>query len=277
MSELEVDWDRTVFSLLAPDAIARRVGDAVLDRMVDAGFRPVGWRGFWHRPADLDAFNERNITQVWHGYLYRLIDQLFASGPTIAMLLHDDRPDPDRTSHQRMRAVKGPSEPAEAGPDTIRGALGSINVMLALMHSADPAADARHESGVFTSGTDGFAHGDPEELFSLVRLLQAAAPAETRGYPEVLAGVRARMLATVWDEWPAAARRAAAAFQPDQLALPGAGKRLADLLPDAHPLGEALRADFSPTRPGPTLDRVRLLLRGYGTDIDPWEDLVLAT
>src|SRR3712207_6825731 len=86
---IEVDWERTVFVLIAPDALARRVGDTVLDRMAADGFRPTGWRVLWHRPPDLDAFNERNITQVWHGYLYRLVDQLFALGPTVAVLVHD--------------------------------------------------------------------------------------------------------------------------------------------------------------------------------------------
>lgn len=272
----EVDWDRTVFVLIAPDALVRRVAHRVLDMMGAAGFHPVGWRVIWHRPADLDAFNERNIKQAWQGYLYRLVDQLFSIGPTIALIAHDGRPEDGLTTHQRMRRLKGASEPADAGPDTIRGALASVNVMLALMHSSDTAADARHESDVFT-GETGYLCGDPAELYHLVRLLQGAQPEETRGHAQVLGGLRARVLAAVWDELGADARRTALGLDPAQLGQPGAGKPLADLLPAGHPLAATLRADFTPENPGPLLDRVRRLLPAYGLALDPWEDLVLTT
>lgn len=272
----EVDWERTVFTLLAPDALLRHLGDAVLDRLGGGGFRPVGWRVVWHRPPALDAFNERNITEVWHGYLYRLIDQLFAVGPTVALLMYDERPDPELTSHQRLRRLKGASEPARAGSDTIRGGLRSVNVLLALMHSADSAADSRHESEVFT-GETGYLSGDPADLYRLVGLLQAARPAETRDHARVLAGLRARVLAVAWDELEADARQVAAGLDLSRLGQPGAGKPLADLMPAGHPLAGILRADFTPEQPGPLLDRVRPLLRAYGTDLDPWEDLVLAS
>jgi hypothetical protein len=42
----DVEWERTVFVLIAPDAIARRVGDTVLDRMAAEGLRrrcQLGW------------------------------------------------------------------------------------------------------------------------------------------------------------------------------------------------------------------------------------------
>ena len=73
----DVDWERTIFGLIAPDAIARHLGLVVLDRIEAAGFAPVGWRVLWHRPPDLDAFHERNIANSWNAYLYRLVDQLF--------------------------------------------------------------------------------------------------------------------------------------------------------------------------------------------------------
>lgn len=273
----EVDWERTVFVLIAPDALRRRVGDTVLDRMEANGFRPIAWRALWHRPADLDAFNERNITQVWHGYLYRLIDQLFALGPTVAVLVHDQTPVDGLSSHQRLRRLKGASEPAEAAADSIRGSLASINVMLALMHSSDSAADSRHESDVFTAEC-GYLDGDPIELYHVVRLLQAAQPRELRGHAEVLAGLRARLLVAAWDDLDPGSRRATLDVGVvGQLGRSGAGKPLADLLPAGHPLADVLRADFTPDDPGPVLDRVRRLLPAYGLALDPWEDLVLVT
>ena len=226
----DLDWDTTVFVLLAPDALARHHGRAVLDRLARAGYAPVGWRLLWHRPADLDAFHEQNITRAWKAYLYRLVDRLFAYGPTVALLVADQRAAPGRNSHARLRAVKGGSEPADSAAGTIRGDLGSINAMLALMHSADTPADSRHESAVFT-GDQGFEYGDPAGL---------------------LAGGA-------------------------DLAAAGTGGRLAEVLPARHPLRAVLCHDFSPDDPGPDIDRIRPVLRPYGTDLDPWEDLVLAT
>lgn len=276
----DFDWDRTVFTLLGPDALVRHLGGAVLDRIESLQYRPVTWRVFWHRPEDLDSFHEQQITHAWKTYLYRLVDHLFAFGPTVAMLVTDEQPGSARTSHQRLGEGKGSSDPASAGPGTIRGDLSSINVMLALMHSADTPADSRHESSIF-GGPGGFQPGaDPGDLRSQLSLLELAGPAEQRGYPEVLAGLRARMLAATWDDLPRPVRKTAGVMAEagaGGLAAAGSGERLADLLPAAHPLADVLRADFTPGSPGPPVERVRLQLTAFGTDLDPWEDLVLAT
>ena len=274
----DLDWDTTVFVLLAPDALARHHGRAVLDRLARAGYAPVGWRLLWHRPADLDAFHEQNITRAWKAYLYRLVDRLFAYGPTVALQVADQRAAPGRNSHARLRAVKGGSEPADSAAGTIRGDLGSINAMLALMHSADTPADSRHESAVFT-GDQGFEYGDPAGLRAALELLERGGVPERRGYPQVLAGVRARLLAAAWPELGAPARATVAGLLAGgaDLAAAGTGGRLAEVLPAGHPLRAVLCHDFSPDDPGPDIDRIRPVLRPYGTDLDPWEDLVLAT
>jgi len=208
----DLDWDHTVFALISPDALARHLGIAVLDRMLAAGFAPVAWRVLWHRPADLDNFHGRNISQAWQTYLYRLVDQLFAFGPTIALLLADERPDPGQASHQRLRLIKGSSDPDLAGPGSIRGDLASINVMLALMHSADSASDSRTESTVFF-GPQGYPAGaDVDELRTVLGLLQHSSAPEQRGYRQVLAGLRARSLAAAWDDLPRPVRKTAGAM-----------------------------------------------------------------
>ena len=53
----EFDWNRTVFVLLAPDALARHLATDIVDRVERIGYRPVAWRVLWHRPVDLDAFH----------------------------------------------------------------------------------------------------------------------------------------------------------------------------------------------------------------------------
>ena len=275
----DADWDVTVFALIGPDAVARHLGVAVLERIEAAGFAPAAWRVLWHRPDDLDSFHERNITRAWQAYHYRLVDQVFAFGPSVALLLADQRPAGRPDGYQRLRQAKGESEPALAAPGTIRGDLGSINGMLALMHSADSPADSAREALVF-AGPDGLAGRDAGDLRSVLGLLQLSRPREDRGYREVLAGLRARALAAAWDDLPRPVRKTASAMLdggPGELAAPGSGERLAGLLPDAHPLASLLGADFTPGSPGPGLERAGLVLATLGTRIDEWESLVLAT
>jgi nucleoside diphosphate kinase len=279
----EFDWERTVFALISPDALARHLGVAVLERIESAGFALVAWRVLWHRPADLDSFHEHSITHAWEAYQYRLVDQLFAFGPAVALVAGERRgarpPSAGQSSHQRLLQAKGSSQPHQSGPGTIRGDLGSINAVLSLMHSADSPAHSARESAVFAAG-DGFTSSDPAELRTVLSLLQASTRREDRGYREVLAGLRARALAAAWDELPRPLRKTAGAMLDagaDSFATPDGGEGLAALLPEAHPLTGLLRADFTPRSPGPDPERVKLVLAIFGTGLDEWESLVLAT
>jgi nucleoside diphosphate kinase len=281
-----IDWDRTVFALVAPDALVRHVGGDIVRRMRAEGFTPVGWKPLWRRPAALDAFNERNINQVWKSYLYRLVDRLFAFGPAIALLMRDDAPVAGLDSHERMRAIKGASQPELVKPGTIRSDLDSTNIMLALMHSSDTAAESALESRVFT-GPDGLATGDVGDLWALIHGMELGFPTERRGFEGVVAAVRARVIGAIWDELSAPARDLARTLLSGgvaDLAAAGAGAKLADLLPRSHPLDLFLRDDFAAHAPpdidqSPVLDidRAHLLLRAYGVRLDGWEDIVLAT
>jgi nucleoside diphosphate kinase len=276
----DIDWKRTVFVLIAPDALARHLSAEIIDWLARIGFKPVGWKVLWQRPAGLDAFHEQNITQAWQAYLYRLVDRLFGFGPTVALLVEDATSVTGVTSHDRLRQVKGASEPADAPAGTIRADLESINAMLALMHSADTPADSQRESAVF-SGSAGFHRGDPTELTTVLGLLELAAPPEHRGYDAVLAGLRTRIVAVLWDELSPAGRgqvRIAQEKGVSGLAAPELGAELVELLPQAdHPLAPVLQCEFHAGAAGVDLEQVRYLLRAYGTDLDPWEDLVLAT
>jgi nucleoside diphosphate kinase len=272
-----VDADHAVFALICPDALARNLGLAVMERIRAAGFTPAAWQVIWHRPDDLDFFHEANIASAWQAYLYRLVDQLFAFGPAVALLLADQRQGTD--GHDRLRLAKGPSDPARSGPGTIRGDLGSINGMLSLLHTADSPADSARESAVFT-GAGGLAEGDQDDLLDVLELLELSRPREVRDYPEVIAGLRAKALAAAWPDLPRPVRKTASELLrsgPEELAASASGERLAGLLGHDHPLAELLRASFTPASAGPDPQRVALTLAGFGTGIDEWERLVLGT
>jgi nucleoside diphosphate kinase len=275
-----VDWDRTAFALICPDAIVRHLAGAIVRRWEDSGFTPLTWKCFWHRPDGLDDYFGHNITEVWHGYLYRLADRVFAFGPTIALLLYDHAPAEGVGSHQRLRAIKGASDPAKAAAGTIRGDLGAINVSLGLVHSADSPAESRRETEAFL-GHDGFPAGqDRADLHTMIGILESMRPTEQRQYDDVLAGLRARIIAVLWDDLPAPARELASKLHAGgvtALSAPGAGAQLADLLPTGHSLEPVLRCEFMADHPRIDIARARALLRAHGTDLDPWEDLVLAT
>lgn len=275
----EVDWDRTVFVLICPDGVARQHSFTILNALAAADLTPLAWRVLWHRPDGLDSFHERNIASAWQAYRYRLVDQLFAFGPSVALLMADQGAGSGPDPHTRLRLLKGPSDPAQADPGTIRGDLHSINAMLSLLHSADSPADSASESAVF-AGVDGFTGDDCEGLSAALGLLEASKPREQRDYPEVVAGLRAKALAAAWPQLPRPLRKTAAALLeagPAELAAPGTGERLASLLDPAHPLASLIGADFTPAAPGPDPDRVAATLAGFGAAIDEWERLVLAT
>jgi nucleoside diphosphate kinase len=283
----EIDWDRTVLTLVAPDALVRHVGGEVVRRMQAEGFTPVAWKPMWRRPSALDAFNERNINEVWKSYLYRLVDRLFAFGPAIALLMRDTAPVDGVSSHDRMRKLKGASQPELVDAGTIRGDLDSTNIMLALMHSSDTPQESAQESVVFTS-PGGFSTGEPGDLWTLMRGIELGFPKESRGFEGVVAALRARIVSALWDDLPGPARDLATTLLTGavaDLAAAGTGARLADLFdrPD-HPLTAILRDDFAAEappdvdlRPVIDIDAAHLILRAHGIRLDPWEDIVLAT
>ncbi|MEU7479717.1 nucleoside-diphosphate kinase [Lentzea sp. NPDC042327] len=222
-----------VFVLLGPDAVARQLGVPILDRLEGAGFTPLRWHLIGRRPSGLDAFHAENIDKHWKGYLYRLVDRLFAHGPFLALEVSG--------SHEELRALKGSSDPAQAAPGTIRGDLGTINVVLALMHSSDTPADSARESAAFLPG--GFAGtGDPRPV---LKTLARGGVAETRGFDEVLVGLHSRIEAALWHE------------------------------PPGHPVEAVLEHDF--LTPELDVEHAAALAATVGVRIDPWERLVLAT
>lgn len=285
------DWERCAFMILGPDALARHLALPVLRRLAGAGFVPVAYRVLWARPEELDEFNARNIRDVFDAYLYRMVDLLFAFGPSVAMVVEDRGGDPE-DSHARLKRLKGASDPHDAEPGTIRRDFAATNAVVSVVHSSDSVQDSIRECGVFCSPRGPIPLPDgPEgagELESVCALVQAALHRETRGFDQVLGGLRARIGAALWDELRSPGRALLREWtDPDpsepgtleRFAAPGAGRRLAESLHAGmeHPLAPVLAAEFQPGWPALDMHRARHLLGAHQVPFDRWEDLLLSS
>jgi nucleoside diphosphate kinase len=278
----DLDYRRTALLLITPDAVRRRLGTEVVHRLADAGFRVAGHR-LWHTaPADLDAFHRRNAPVARDPALYRLIQDLFALGPLLALAVQEGAGHPPDGVHRRLAELKGRGDPAYAAPGSIRKDLRSINTVLNIIHSSDDAEDTAREAVPFLEGGPGPLETGESALRWSLHLAEHRHPPETRLFEDVLAGVRTRVLAALWDRLPPG-RRALAEDQP-AFRDPGllGGSHGAELLKAVLPAGHRLGGIVQPPPAGgecPTALRELELnaLAETGVLLDPWERLVLAT
>ncbi|CAM5603898.1 nucleoside-diphosphate kinase [Streptomyces canarius] len=278
----DLDYRRTALLLITPDAVRRHLSAEVLRRLDVAGFRVAGHR-LWHTaPGDLDAFHRRNAPVARDPALYRLIEDLFALGPLIALAVQEGTGHPPYGVHRRLAELKGRGDPAYAAPGSIRKDLRSINTVLNIVHSSDDAEDTAREAVPFLEGGHGPLETGESALRRSLYLAEHGHPAETRLFEDVLAGVRTRVLAAVWGRIQPA-RRALAESRPAfrDAALLG-GPEGSELLTAVLPAGHRLGGIVDPPPPGGECpaDRRELeldALAELGVVLDPWERLVLAT
>jgi nucleoside diphosphate kinase len=281
----DLDWELTGLILLCADAVARGLCEPIIDRVLGAGLRPVGYRVLRIGPSTLDRLWEYNIGGVWHTYYFRMLDRVFALAPSMAVLLELD--DGARPPHDRLMALKGSGRPGVVEPGTIRGDLG-INQLLSLVHTPGEPDEARHD-GTVLIGPDtpvGAAGADVRaEVLDACRLLGAAAHPDPRGFPSVLASLRARVVARLWHDLPERCRRwlldagLGDGGAGGALAGQGFGAGLRERWPGAggHPLTEVLDWEFRPGASQPPHDELEHRLAAHAIHLDPWEALVLVS
>lgn len=282
------EWQRSVLSLVMPDAVVRHLATSIVERVEKEGFLVSYCRPLEVAPERLDALFETQLRRTDEAYRFRLLDRLFAFGPVIGLVYEDvsDSPEP---AHERLMRIKGATDPRDAAPGTLRRDFGGINAMLNLVHIADQPAQSALEAELLF-GPDEVAqdrpprgsaeHGtDRESALSLLRMLETA-PRESRSFDDVLAGHRACVLSACWTQLSAAARSAAAAaLDGGALSEIGIGARIADGLcgAEAHPAYYLLRADWQPGHQALPERELLKALAGLGLPRDRWAELVLLT
>lgn|GEM_PF-1000054 len=285
-------WHRFVLALVLPDAIVRHLHTGVVRRMLDAGFAISYFELLNVTPEQLTEMYDEQIKTTWEAYRYRLLDRLWAFGPVIGLVLEDVSGGAD-DPHQRLKRLKGATDPGTSPPGTIRRDFRGVNAMLSFLHASDqPEVSVQEATMLFGAkvSADTPLRGDradgtsAEDARAVLRLLTTGAP-ETRGFAKVLADHRASVIAAAWHDLTPDGRALAAAASPVEPSAPGSlaevgiGARIAQGLPGgrAHPAHELLTAEWQPGLPA--LPERELLVRcaGLGLDRDPWAEIVLLT
>jgi nucleoside diphosphate kinase len=274
-------WRQHVFCMIAPDCLHRGLTSALLDRFHAAGVEPTGWslaRIGTHR---IDVMSQIQTVAPGGVYRYRALDTLFELGPALVVVLRDRNGRTAEELYGALNELKGNADPSRAEPGTLRHDLGAVNVVLSLLHISDSPEHSARECAVLTGLAVPSDYRDAPGLRQVVAILEATQPRENRGLPAVLAAVRGRALAKLWDLLPAPDRdQVSALAQKGRLGYAPLPEDILGRLDAAGAdpvLTGFLRAPFSGDGLHPDLPAVHHRLTADGQGLDPWEYAVLET
>jgi nucleoside diphosphate kinase len=274
-------WQESIFCLVSPDSVRRQCVEAILQRLREAGFTAEGWLEVRLGGRQIDAVAEIQNAGAGDTFRYRALDALFALGPAIALRLHDEVPRSAAERYAVLHSLKGGTPPRSV-PGSIRHEVGSVNAVLSLLHISDSPANSEQESAAMLGRSPSFpAFHEASSLIPYLSALARTQLQETRGYGEVLVGVRGRIVARLWHQLGEGGRKLAGGLiERGELDQPDAGARiLAEAGKDAagHPLAPVLAHAFDPSSPALDMAELNTLLRLHGCECDAWETVVLAT
>ena len=128
------------FSILKPDATARNITGAINAMIEQAGLRIVAQRRIRMSRADAEKFYEVHKARPF----YRELVDFMTSGPVVVQVLEGDN------AITKYRDVMGATDPANAGPNTIRK-LHAKSVGENSVHGSDAPETAVKEIAQFFS------------------------------------------------------------------------------------------------------------------------------
>jgi nucleoside-diphosphate kinase len=131
------------FSIIKPDAVkAGQVGE-ILARLEKGGFRIVALRLRYLTRAEAEGFYHVHRERPFFGSLCGFM----SSGPCVTLVLER------ANAIARLREIMGATDPAKAGPGTIRRDFAS-SIEANCIHGSDGLETARLEIGYFFPGIE---------------------------------------------------------------------------------------------------------------------------
>ncbi|TDD85024.1 nucleoside-diphosphate kinase [Actinomadura rubrisoli] len=273
-------WDDRVFCMIGPDCLRRLALRAVLDALREADLVPAGWWCTEVAQPRIDAVSQAQNAGPGQVYRYRAMDALFGLGPVLLLVLRDRAGRGTDELYRTAARVKGDADPRRAEPGTIRHDIGSVNVVMSLLHLSDSPRHSAAEAALLGDGVEPHDYLPAEELGTFVTTLEATQDAEHRLFSDVLKGLRGRLVARLWSDLSPEGRRLAAKLTADGgLADAEAGRLLAREAAGVRHgrLPEILGLPFDSSEPPPDMQRVAGLLRLHRLGLDSWETAVLTT
>ena len=129
--------------IIKPDAVERRSQGAILQRLLDEGFKVLGMRQARLSRLQAEGFYSVHRERPFFGELVEFMSR----GPVVLLALERD----DAVQH--LRTVIGATDPAKATEGTIRKLYGS-NVGENAVHGSDSEENGRLECGYYFQGMD---------------------------------------------------------------------------------------------------------------------------
>jgi nucleoside-diphosphate kinase len=129
--------------IIKPDAVERRKQGAILQRLLDEGFRVLGMRQDVISRRQIEGFYAIHRERPFFNELCTFMTR----GPVILLALERE----DAVQH--LRNVIGATDPAKAAEGTVRKLYGS-NVGENAVHGSDSDENGRIECGYYFPGMD---------------------------------------------------------------------------------------------------------------------------
>jgi nucleoside-diphosphate kinase len=130
-------------SIIKPDAVAAGQAGEILARLEKAGFRIVALRLRYLTRPEAEGFYHVHRERPFFGSLCGFM----SSGPCLILVLEREN------AIARLREIMGATDPAKAGPGTIRHDFAS-SIEANCIHGSDGLESARLEIAYFFPGID---------------------------------------------------------------------------------------------------------------------------
>lgn len=136
--------DRT-FTMIKPDGVANGYTGAILNKIIEGGFKIVAMKYLQLTPERAGEFYAVHKERPFYGDLVKYM----SSGPIIAVILEKENAIED------FRTLIGATDPAKAAPGTIRN-LYAKDISANAVHGSDSDENAAIEGNFFFSNLERF-------------------------------------------------------------------------------------------------------------------------